>query len=80
MAPTVGDTHLPCLGLWSAVEGKGGLNPAVDTAQGHHPLRSAADGESNEGSVGERGLVRQLFCAVVQFLPTSVFLFVVFFL
>jgi len=80
LASIAGDTHLPCLGFWGAVEGKGGLNPAVDTAQGHHPLRSAADGESNEGSIGEWGLVRQLFCALVQFFPTAVFLFVVFFL
>lgn len=67
--------YLPGLGLWGAVEGKGVLNPAIDAAQSHHPLRSAADGESDEGGIRERRLVGHLPRIVVQFLPTALFAF-----
>ena len=68
-------TYLPGLGLWGAVEGKGVLNPAIDAAQSHHPLRGTADSKSDESCVWERRLVGHFPRIVVQLLSTALFAF-----
>ena len=67
--------YLPGLGLWGAVEGKGVLNPAIDAAQSHHPLRGTADSKSDESCIRERRLVGHLPCIIVQLLSTALFAF-----